>query len=330
MAFKPLDSAPELFSAFLAAPPKSEVLDSLSRLVDWAALRGLMAPAYAAPGTGRPGIDPVVLFKLLLLEHLFDLSDVRVVLEAADRLSFRAFLGLGPADSPPDDSTLVRFRARLRASGLLDGLFAEVTAQMEAHGLGVREGSIRVVDATLVQAAVRPPAAPRGGGAKAPALDRDADFTVRKGRPFYGFKVHLGQDRETGLLGCPVVTPASVHDSQVFGELLIGGEGRVLADKGYDGKANRKVLRERGIADGIMARAQQGTRARRPDPGPANRAIARLRGTVEGANAALKRWRRMGRAAYRGLERTWAQAVMAVLAHNAMRWAALARGSCAQ
>ena len=148
MARKSCTSSPDLFTSFLAAPPKSEVLERLGTLIDWERLRGVMDPAYKLGGVGRMPVDPVVLFKLLLLERLYQLSDGDAVWMARDSLSFRAFLGLGAGDRVPDDTTLVVFRRRLREAGLLDELFVAVTVQLEEQGIGVREGCIKIVDAT--------------------------------------------------------------------------------------------------------------------------------------------------------------------------------------
>ncbi|MCX7018471.1 MAG: IS5 family transposase, partial [Candidatus Sumerlaeota bacterium] len=192
-----------------------------------------MASAYTE-GVGCTGYDPVVSLKLLLLEQFYQLSDGDAVWMAKDSLSFRAFLGINPSDCVPDDTTLVVFRRRLREAGLLDELFATVTIQLEQQGIGVRQGSIKIVDATLVEAAVHPPRKPKEGEPSPSPLDPDADFTVKKNKPYYGYKLHLAQDRETGLITSHVVTAASVSDTEMLGELVDGTESEVLADKGYD------------------------------------------------------------------------------------------------
>lgn len=334
MSLRSCTSSPDLFDSFLAAPPKNEVLDRISGLLDWAALGAIMARAYK-PGVGAEGYDPVLLFKLLLLERFYQLSDGDVVWMAKDSLTFRKFLGLGAAAPVPDDTTLVVFRRRLREAELLEPLFVEVRLQLEASGVGVREGAIKIVDATIIEAAVHPPRKPRcepaDGAAPAeakPPLDPDADFTVKNGRPRYGFKLHMAQDRETGLITGHTVTPASVHDSQVFGELLDGTEGEVLADKAYDSAANRSTLRNAGTKPSIMKRGRRGRplgqwwRTR-------NRSIARVRGFIEGSNARLKRFLGCGRAIYIGLDNTWMQLTMGILAFNLTRAAALLQGRCA-
>ena len=328
MGFKSCTSSPDLFSGFLAAPPKNEVLAAMSRMIDWEPLRELMAPLYKA-GSGREGYDPVMLFKLLLLEHLYDLSDVAVVEEAADRLSFREFTGIDSSDAVPDDTTLVVFRRRLRQGGLFDKLFAQITMQMEQRGLGVRPGSIKVVDATLIRAAVGPPSKSKEGVEQAPPLDCDADFTVKNGKPLYGYKIHLAQERTTGLVTAHELTGASVHDSNVFESLLDGTESEVLADKGYYSVERLELLRLHRTKASIMKRAKRNKPLSRWQV-ERNRSIGRIRSFIEGTNAALKRWRRCGRALYRGIERVWGQVTLGVLVHNLMRYAALDRARCVQ
>lgn len=326
MAFKSCTSTPDLFDSFLATPPRNEVLKELGRLVDWEAMRGVVAPAYKVGSGGAVGYDPVLLIKLLLLERLYQLSDVQVVEEAADRLSFREFLGLKASDPVPDDTTMVKFRNRLRPHGLVQKITEAIEAQLAAQGLTVKAGSIKMIDATLIQAATRPPTKPRKEGAPArEPLDPDADFTVRRGKIHYGYKAHLAQDRATGILTGCLVTPASVHDSRVFEQFLDGGEAEVLADKAYDSRANRAICAALGVKASIMKRAPRGQPIGAWWKGR-NKSISRVRSFVEGAPAQLKRYLGCGRAIYRGLTKTSEQLAWGVLAFNLRRAAALARG----
>ena len=108
---------------------------------------------------------------------------------------------------------------------------------------------------------------------------------MKNGRPHYGFKLSLGQDRETGLITHHVLTAASVHDSQVFADLLDGNEGEVLADKGYDSAAARALVSAAGGRPSIMRRAKPGKplsawwRTR-------NRSIGRVRGFIQSTKTA--------------------------------------------
>ena len=110
------------------------------------------------------------------------------------------------------------------------------------------------MDASLIQAAVNKPKNPAEGEQPEPPLDPDADCTVRKGKPFYGFKLHVAQDRTSGLVTRHLVTPASVADIEKFPQLISGDEAEVLADKGYASKANRDLLKANGTVCSIMYR----------------------------------------------------------------------------
>jgi IS5 family transposase len=280
---------------------------------------------------------------------------VRVCAEASDRISFRRFLDLGPGDTVPDDTTLTRFRERIRTRmrGGLEGLLETVMKQLQAKGLGVKPGHMAVIDATIVPAAVapprrrdtpgeppaQPPAAtqqqPESESAPAPespavapvesrAVDPDASFTVKRGKPYHGYKVHAMVDRETGLVTAHEITPAHVHDSQAFKPLVEkvlqdypdAPPADVLADSAYDSYDHRDHLSQRGLGDGI-AWANCGRHLRlSPTQAAINAFLAPLRARIEPIFGNLKRWRRLGRAVCRGLARFTQQATMSILAHN--------------
>ena len=334
MAFKSCTSTPDLFDAFLASPPKNEVLRQLKTLIDWDALREAVAPAYKWGGPGAEGYDPVVLIKMLLLQRLYQLSDPAVVEEAADRLSFREFLSLQASDTVPDDTTLVKFRGRLRNYLLFDVVVAMIEEQLAQQGYAVREGAIKMVDATLIKAAVHPPRVHREDIEEErgrlhmvvaePPLDADADFGGKKDKMVYGYKLHMAQDRATGLIACHAVTPASVHDTHEFETLLAGDEAEVLADKGYDDAARRKELSRQGIKASIMKKAARGKTLSAWWTGR-NKSISRVRGFIEGGFAQLKRYLGCGRARYRGLERVYEQLTLGIVVFNLRRACALAR-----
>lgn len=324
MAFREKGGSQDLFERLVVNRPANETLDKLDRLVDWAVIRRILAHGYDRSGTGNPGFDPVILAKMLLLESLYNLSDVKVAEECADRLSFRKFLGLELCDKTPDDTTLVKFRRRMAAHGLLEVMEEALVDMLRERGLSIRPGSIAIVDATLVEAAVRPPRRDAETGGKEPPRDPDADHTVKDGEPHYGYKLHVAQDAATGLITAHEVTPASVHDSRVCEELLTGEESALLADKGYDDGARRERLARRGTMPLIMKREYRTMNsALRRVIRTLNRGISALRSRVETSFGNLKRWRRCGRAVYRGIDKVRAQMTWGIIAHNllvAKRW----------
>ena len=89
--------------------------------------------------------------------------------------------------------------------------------------------------------------------------DKEADWTVKRGQPHYGYKLHIGVDEDSGIIRKAVMTPASTHDSRVFDPLLSGDEGAVYADKAYDDKGRMEHLKTRGIMPGILKSARRNT-----------------------------------------------------------------------
>lgn len=335
MPIRPRDSQPELFDSFLASPPKNEVLRRLNALLDWDALGRLVEPTYSDDPRGRTALDPRLMIKVLLLQRLYGLSDPLIEQEIGDRLSFREFLGVRAKDRAPDETSIVRFRDRLRAHGLFDTLRLAIDAQLAARGVAVRAGSIKIIDASLIQAATNPPRqqeADSQNGAEQNAgsgrKDCDADFTMRNGGPHFGYKLHAAQDRQTGLISAHAVTVASTHDSQVFEQLLDGDEAEVLADKAYDSAAHRALLRKNKTQCSILRKAVRNKPLSWWHAGR-NRTLSKTRNFIEGTFGTLKNRFDLKRARYVGLARVKEQFSWTVLAYNLRRAAALSREQCA-
>src|SRR5690606_31405335 len=97
-------------------------------------------------GPGRPGYPVLVLFRALVLQSLYGLSDRELEEALGDRLSFRRFIGLSLTETIPDHTVLNRFRNRLVAEDLLAKLFAELDRQLEKAGVMLKRGTM--LDAT--------------------------------------------------------------------------------------------------------------------------------------------------------------------------------------
>src|SRR3974377_1169829 len=151
-------------------------LDRLASLVKWYRFEKLLAHLRDEEGPGRPGYPVLVLFRALLLQLLYGLSDRELEDALADRLSFKRFVGLSLEDAAPDHTVLNRFRNQLTEQGLLEKLFAELDRQLENAGLILKRGTM--LDATLIQAVSTPPKEDR------PSTDPDARFakTARQER----------------------------------------------------------------------------------------------------------------------------------------------------
>jgi IS5 family transposase len=287
-------------------------LDRIEQMVKWYRFEKLLSRLHVSP-TGRPSYPPLTMFKAVLLAQWYGLSDAELEAALYDRLSFRRFAGLGLDDLTPDHTTICRFRNDLAVNGLAEKLFGEMNRQLAGLGLILRRGTL--IDATLVEAAVRP-----SGSAEAPS-DPDAGFARRAGKPgsTFGFKAHLAVDQESGLIRAALLTPANVNETVVADGLVQGDERAVYADRAYDTKARRLALKQRGIKDRIMHRPNK----HHPDlphwRGRRNRLIAAIRGRVETCFAVLKRHYRYVRVRYVGLAKNQAHLQLLCIAMNLRR-----------
>jgi IS5 family transposase len=296
-------SQSSFLDAFLPAGfGRNERLERISALLDWQRIGVLVS--QARPGeTGRPPYDPLTMFKALLLQQWYGLSDPGLEEALLDRVSFRRFCGLGLDAPTPDETTLCRFRNALKAAGLGDALFGEVLGQLDAAGLVLKTGTL--IDATVVRSAVRPPpsgATPRDQESRS-AHDPDANWTRRgAGRSlFFGYKAHLGVDQGSGLVRSRVLTPAKVYESEVADALILGDEGAVYADKAYEKRARRQALRARRVKDRIQHRRNKHQAVLPHWQTIRNKLIGRVRSAVERTFSQLKGRYGLDRMRYRGL-----------------------------
>lgn len=241
-----------LLDSLMPAAVRSDFLEKLDTALDWRALQGML-PAT----TGRPPCAPLALFKMSLLQHCYGLSNPQCEELVADRLTWRRFVGLGLQDRVPDETTLVRFRQRLREHGLHENLLGLVNRQLQAKGLILK--TCTLVDATLLQAARRAPAKDAPGGG-----DVEAGYTVKAGQPHYGYKAHVAVDQTHTLIRKVTLTAANVHDSREFETVVQGDEAMVMADKAYWSRARSQGCGKQGVANGILRKANRGPRCARP------------------------------------------------------------------
>lgn len=255
-------------------PGGASPLDRLAELVKWYRFEKVLA-GLRDDGAGRPAWPPLLLFKALLLQSLYGLSDRELEEALGDRLSFRRFAGLGLEEAIPDHTVLNRFRNLLIAEGLLDELFGELDRQLEKAGVMLKRGTM--LDATLIEAVSVP------GSDARPSRDPDAAFGGAKGKGgfTFGYKAHVGVDQGSGLIRTLITTPANVNDTVVADALIRGDERAVLADAAYDTKARRARLKAEGKKTRIARRPNKHhpelpLRLKRY-----NRLIARHRAAVE-------------------------------------------------
>ncbi len=236
---------------------KGEPLPKLERTVYWEAFRVLLGSVYknSDPSKGgHPPCDAVRMFKVLHLQHLFNLNDDQTEFKIRDRYGFCRFFGLSPEDKVPDAKTVWVYREHLKEWGLVDKLFSELLIQIDAAGFSVRKGQI--VDPAIVPVPkqrntreenrqIKAGDNPEGwGGNKRRQKDVEARWTKKHGKTHYGYKSHISINRKHKVIRKYVITSAEVHDSQIFEERLDenNSNGSVWADSAY-----RSVEREAAL-----------------------------------------------------------------------------------
>jgi IS5 family transposase len=192
---------------------------------------------------GRKPFDVVLMFKVLVLQSLYNLSDKKIEFQIRDRISFIRLLDLHLGDAVPDEKTIWLFREHLTEAGLIKRFFEEFETFLGEKELSARKGQI--IDASIVEAPrqrnsreesrqIKEEQTPQDWSEhKKRQKDTDARWTKKNGQNHNGHKNHINVDVKHKLIRDYEVTPASVHDSHVFEELLdednrtVGMYGRI-------------------------------------------------------------------------------------------------------
>ena len=236
-----------------ALSAKGDPLEAIDRLVPWESFRADIEAVVLTPdevkksNAGRKPVDAIVMFRMLVLQALHNLSDEQAEYQVRDRFSFTRFLRLGIEDGIPDATTLWLFREKLAKAGVIEKLFERFDQHLAAQGYMARGG--QMVDATIVPVpkqrngrdenetvkAGETPAAWETKPAKLRQKDRDARWTKKQGKSFFGYKNHVNADAKHKLIRRYEVTDAAVHDSQALDALLTKGNtsSDVFADSAY-------------------------------------------------------------------------------------------------
>lgn len=292
---------------------KKTMLEEVEKVLDFQKIEKLLLEMYVGPGqAGRPPIPPLMLFKALLLESWYGLSDVEVVQEIHDRRSFERFVGEEVRKYHVDDTTLVKFRNRLKETGLMNRVWKAVQTGLDRKGLLVKKGAI--VDSTLVKGACKPEAKRQDGN----PVDEDVQYTSRNGKAVDGMKVHVGLDAKSGLIRKMVLGSIRENDHQRFKEMVPRGVKRAYADKMYWSKEHAEYLRKRGIQNCILRRTWGSRELTKAQVGM-NKRFGRVRSRIEATMSVLKRWSSMDRMRYYGFARNKIWVLICGIAANGKR-----------
>jgi IS5 family transposase len=237
-------------------------LEKLNKYMQWENFRELLTNAFSkepkSPG-GRPPFDYVMMFKVLILQKLYNMADDMTEYQIKDRLSFQRYLGLSLCDTVPDAKTIWAFREVLKEAAILDKIFEQFVGQMERKGIITRSGSI--VDATFVDVPrqrntkeenkeIKEGKTPKEwekkkNRHKKAQKDTDARWATKNKEVHYGYKDHINVDKKSKIITEYEVTSAEVHDSQELKDLIDPEKDRrIYGDSAYTGEEVQKCIPE--------------------------------------------------------------------------------------
>lgn len=308
-------------------------LMQLNSIVDWECFRETIykhVPEKNRTKGGRPGFDKVMLFKVLILQDLYDLSDEQAEYQIMDRSSFLHFLGLAPGDRVPDQNTIWLFRENLTNSGGLDALFLEFGARIAQAGLLIKKGDI--VDASIVSAPIQRNSRDENKTIKSGNIpehwsdkkrshkDVDADWTKKNNTNHFGYKNHVKIDSGSKLITDFQTTAASTHDSQVLEDLIgLDDAGQHLyADSAYRSDKIEKMLKGYRIKSKIHEKGNRKS-ALSEEQKQRNKAKSKVRARVEHVFGWMHRAGHQIKVRVVGLTRATAKMTLTVLTYNMTR-----------
>jgi IS5 family transposase len=242
-------------------------LGQLNEVINWESFRPTLSCIHDKERKSNAGAKPydvVMMFKILVIQSLYNLSDDAVEYQILDRISFMRFLGLSLGDRVPDAKTIWLFREQLTKAKLTKKLFRQFDQFLRNSGFAAKKGQI--VDASIVSAPkqrnsrdenkrIKKGKIPKGWNqAKRRQKDTDARWVKKTGKNHYGYKNHINIDVKNKLIRDYAVTDAATHDSQVFDDLLDDANTSrdVFADSAYWSKDRRHRLCQSGFRERLQ------------------------------------------------------------------------------
>jgi len=237
-------------------------LAKLDKVINWEMFREPIERAlYVEPkgAGGRPPYDKIMIFKILILQKYYNLSDEQAEFQINDRTSFKQFLGLKLENKIPDEKTIWHFKEQLSNKNLSKDLFELFTKQLMNKGVIAKEGSM--IDASFVDvprqrnskddnADIKKGAVPlefakkdnNGNRSKLMQKDCDARWMSKSGERHFGYKDHINADEKTKLITKYSVTSAAPHDSTEIENIIDETDTRLHADSAYRSKDIEEFL----------------------------------------------------------------------------------------
>jgi len=305
--------------------PKDHILRKIDSAIDFSFVNDLCRDTYCLDN-GRPGWSPLLMFKIIFLQFLYDLSDYVIEDELNDRLSFKMFTGLEVDEAPPDHSSISRFRDRLGPERFKD-IFNRVVSM--ARDKDIVSDKLHIVDATDVKAKVDLYRIKKKYEDREPdtyidnhSPDKDArPGRKHDGKPCYGYKACAIMDAESEIILNVETAPADMKEADLLKPLSepLSPPKALTADKAYDHQDNHRYLSKKHIRNGIITRNNHTKEYIKQHIRRVSEVAKTIRPIIEHKFADMKKHHRLGLARYIGLIKTRIQVYMTVIATNVKR-----------
>lgn len=244
-------------------------LVKLNEIMDWKIFLPLISRAFdkrRKSATGRKPYNRLLMFKIMVLQSLYNLSDHQTEFQIRDRLSFMRFLNLNLEDKIPDEKTLWSFREVLVQGKVIEKLFDRFERFLEKNGWGAQAGTI--IDASIVEVPKQRNNREDNKTIKAGKIpenftkdenklrqkDVDARWAIKRGKTYYGYKNHTNVDAKNKLIRAFEVTSAPTSDINCF-ELLLRDnqkDKKIWADAAYHSEDIEELLKDLGYESRII------------------------------------------------------------------------------
>ena len=315
-----------------------DMLPKLKKLVPWERFRSELSVIYDMDykkKAGRRPFDVVLMFKILVLQSLYNLSDDEMEYQIMDRLSFMRFLSLDLDSRIPDAKTIWLFRSKLEKHNLTRKLFDSFNGYLNESGFEARKGQI--VDAAIVRVPTQRnnrdenkaikegnPPTENWNKAKRCQKDTDARWTKKRNQNFYGYKNHVEADVKHKIIRDYAVTDASVYDGNVFESILdeTNTSRDVYADSAYRSEEHEIELKTAGYRPHLQRKGCRGHQLTEWEK-QGNRTRSKVRSRIEHVFGAMRQ--RAGDVILRtiGLARAKVKLGLRNLAYNMERYCTL-------
>lgn len=270
-------------------------LVKLKEIVPWNSFRNELSKIHdkeRKSTAGRKPYSTILMFKILILQSLYNLSDEAMEFQVRDRLSFMRFLDLAIGDSVPDARTIWFFREQLKEHKFVEKLFIDFDRYLAENGFEAKKGQI--IDASIVAVPkqrnrrdeneqIKEGKVPEDWRQKKRShKDTDANWVKKNGKNHFGYKNHVEIDVKNKIIRKYKVTPTATHDSNVFEEILDKSNTSkdVYADSAYRSKGRLEELENLGFREHLQHKGCKNKKLSNWEQ-QGNRTRSRIRSRVE-------------------------------------------------